>query len=232
MKTTEINESMKLRFMLLRENGYEVERAQKCLDFIHGGAEEAPAQSKAGELADGIYLIDTKGNAVRFVGDKTETINDTAYVGIVMGSHSVAVSLIEQAQMDDITLTKKKDANKCAESIYHTKYIDAVADWNGKRNTENLKKQGLNSQIELRPGEYIPSLAELYLICLNRKKLNEALEFVGGQLLGDLWYWSSTEFSAPYAWGLYLSIGSAGSSAKATYKSRVRAVSAFLPLNR
>ena len=231
MKTTEINESMKLRFMLLRENGYEVERAQKCLDFIHGGAEEAPAQSKAGELADGIYLIDTKGNAVRFVGDKTETINDTAYVGIVMGSHSVAVSLIEQAQMDDITLTKK-DANKCAESIYHTKYIDAVADWNGKRNTENLKKQGLNSQIELRPGEYIPSLAELYLICLNRKKLNEALEFVGGQLLGDLWYWSSTEYSATGAWNLGLGGGYAGIGTKATDKRRVRAVSAFLPLNR
>lgn len=232
MKTTEINESMKLRFMLLRENGYEVERAQKCLDFIHGGAEEAPAQSKAGELADGIYLIDTKGNAVRFVGDKTETINDTAYVGIVMGSHSVAVSLIEQAQMDDITLTKKKDANKCAESIYHTKYIDAVADWNGKRNTENLKKQGLNSQIELRPGEYIPSLAELYLICLNRKKLNEALEFVGGQLLGDLWYWSSTECSAANAWNLGLNYGNALNYTKAAYKGRVRAVSAFLPLNR
>lgn len=229
MKTTEINESMKLRFMLLRENGYEVERAQKCLDFIRGGAEEAP--SKAGELADGIYLIDTKGNAVRFVGDKTETINDTAYVGIVMGSHSVAVSLIEQAQMDDITLTKK-DANKCAESIYHTKYIDAVADWNGKRNTENLKKQGLNSQIELRPGEYIPSLAELYLICLNRKKLNEALEFVGGQLLDDLWYWSSTECSATSAWGLFLTYGRAYYGAKATGKLRVRAVSAFLPLNR
>lgn len=229
MKTTEINESMKLRFMLLRENGYEVERAQKCLDFIRGGAEEAP--SKAGELADGIYLIDTKGNAVRFVGDKTETINDTAYVGIVMGSHSVAVSLIEQAQMDDITLTKK-DANKCAESIYHTKYIDAVADWNGKRNTENLKKQGLNSQIELRPGEYIPSLAELYLICLNRKKLNEALEFVGGQLLDDLWYWSSTEYSAAHAWNLYLDDGGAYSYTKASAKYGVRAVSAFLPLNR
>lgn len=231
MKTTEINESMKLRFMLLRENGYEVERAQKCLDFIHGGIEEAPAQSKAEELADGIYLIDTKGNAVRFVGDKTETINDTAYVGIVMGSHSIAVSLIDQAQMNDITLTEK-DANKCAESIYHTKYIDAVADWNGKQNTENLKKQGLNSQIELRPGEYIPSLAELYLICLNRKKLNEALEFVGGQLLGDLWYWSSTECSATGAWDLTLSYGSAYDSTKATDEGRVRAVSAFLPLNR
>lgn len=231
MKTTEINENMKLRFMLLRENGYEVEKAQKCLDFIHGGAEEAPAQSKAGKLADGIYLIDTKGNAVPFIGDKTETINEIAYVGIVMGSHSVAVSLIEQAQRDNITLTKK-NTNKCTESIYHTKYIDAVADWNGKQNTENLKKQGLNSKIELRSGEYIPSLAELYLICLNRKKLNEALKFVGGQLLDDLWYWSSTEYSATTAWILYLSNGNASDPTKAAVKSRIRAVSAFLPINR
>lgn len=226
MKTTEINESMKLRFMLLRENGYDVERAQKCLDFIHGGIEEAPAPSKAEELADGIYLIDTKGHAVRFVGDKTETINDTAYVGIVMGSHSVAVSLIDQAQ----TLTEK-GANKCAESIYHTKYIDAVADWNGRQNTENLKKQGLNSQIELRPGEYIPSLAELYLICLNRKKLNEALAFVGGQLFGDLWYWSSTESSANDAWFLAPDDGSASNLTKAANEGKVRAVSSFLPLS-
>lgn len=48
MKTTEINESMKLRFMLLRENGYEVERAQKCSDFIHDGAEEEPPRLMAG----------------------------------------------------------------------------------------------------------------------------------------------------------------------------------------
>lgn len=230
MKTTEINESMKLRFMLLRENGYDVERAQKCLDFIHGGIEEAPAPSKAEELADGIYLIDTKGHAVRFVGDKTETINDTAYVGIVMGSHSVAVSLIDQAQMNNITLTKK-DANKCAERIYHTKYIDAVADWDGRLNTENLKKQGLNSQIELRPGEYIPSLAELYLIYLNRKKLNEALEFVGGQALADLWYWSSTECDPFDAWDLYLYNGNTDYSNKTQCGLRVRAVSSFLPLS-
>lgn len=230
MKTTEINESMKLRFMFLRENGYEIERAQKCLDFIHGSTDETPAPSKAGELADGIYLIDTKRNIIPFVGDKTETINDTAYVGIVMGGHSVAVSLIDQAQMNDITLTEKS-ANKCSESIYHTEYIDAVADWNGRQNTENLKKQGLSSQIELRPGEHIPSLAELYLICLNRKKLNEALKFVGGQVLDDSWYWSSTETNENCAWILSFFSGSAYGSIKATGKYRVRTVSSFLPLN-
>lgn len=224
----EINNAMQARMALLKETGYNVEAARKCWDFVRGDYEAKKQEPASDRLEDGVYLIDTKGNAVRFVGDKTETINDTAYVGIVMGSHSVAVSLIEQAQMDDITLTKK-DANECAESIYHTKYIEAGADWNGRRNTENLKKQGLNSQIELRPGEYIPSLAELYLICLNRKKLNEALEFVGGQLFDELWYWSSTEASASNAWLLYFFSGYASKGIMATGEGRVRTVSAFLP---
>lgn len=225
-----INENMKLRFMLLRENGYDTEKAQKCLDFIRDTEKPAADERPAGRLADGIYLIGAKGSVVRFVGEDTETTEDTAYVGIVMGDHSVAVSLMDCAEeMDDITLTRDK-AETCADSVYYKKYIDAVNDWDGKRNTENLKKQGLNSRIELRPGEYIPSLAELYLICLNRKKLNEALDFVGGQPFGDLWYWSSTECSAAGAWGLYLTSGIANSSAKATGKGRVRAVSAFLTL--
>ena len=36
-------------------------------------------------LSDGVYLIDTKGNAVRYDGEDTETTNDTAYIGIVQG---------------------------------------------------------------------------------------------------------------------------------------------------
>lgn len=227
MKTTEINESMKLRFMLLRENGYEVEKAQKCLDFINGGTEEAPAPRKAGKLADGIYLIDTKGNAIRFVGDKTKTINDTAYVGIVMGSHSVAISLHDVSE-DEITLTRKRDYGK---GHYMDSYMDAVQDWQGKKNTEHLQAVGLNPDIQLKDGEYIPALAEMYLICLNQKAINAAMRFVGGQVIAG-WYWSSTEYSETNACLLTLSDGASGSFPKASYRGRVRPVSAFLPINR
>lgn len=44
--------------------------------------------------------------------------------------------------------------------------MDAVQDWQGKQNTEHLQAVGLNPAIQLRDGEYIPTLAELYLICL------------------------------------------------------------------
>ena len=208
---------------LLKETGYNVETAQKCWDFVRGGDEAKKQEPASDRLADGVYLIDTKGNAVRYDGEDTETTNDTAYIGIVQGSHSVAISLHDVSE-DEITLTSKKDDGK---GHYIDSYRDAVQDWQGKKNTEHLQAVGLNPAIQLKDGEYIPTLAELYLICLNRKAINAAMRFVGGQELAG-WYWSSTEGSATYAWGLGLGNGYANYITKATNAVRVRPVSAFL----
>ena len=218
-----INDAMQVRMTLLKETGYNVETAQKCWDFVRGGDEAKKQEPASDRLADGVYLIDTKGNAVRYDGEDTETTNDTAYIGIVQGSHSIAISLHDVSE-DEITLTSKKDDGK---GHYIDSYMDAVQDWQGKKNTEHLQAVGLNPAIQLKDGEYIPTLAELYLICLNRKAINAAMRFVGGQELAG-WYWSSTEYSATDAWFLYLSNGSAYSCAKATNAFRVRPVSAFL----
>lgn len=218
-----INDAMQVRMTLLKETGYNVETAQKCWDFVRGGDEAKKQEPASDRLADGVYLIDTKGNAVRYDGEDTETTNDTAYIGIVQGSHSVAISLHDVSE-DEITLTSKKDDGK---GHYIDRYMDAVQDWQGKKNTEHLQAVGLNPAIQLKDGEYIPTLAELYLICLNRKAINAAMRFVGGQELAG-WYWSSTEYSATGAWILGLSNGFANGYTKATNQSRVRAVSAFL----
>ena len=218
-----INDAMQVRMTLLKETGYNVETAQKCWDFVRGGDEAKKQEPTSDRLADGVYLIDTKGNAVRYDGETTECVNDTAYIGIVQGSHSVAISLHDVSE-DEITLTSKKDDGK---GHYIDSYMDAVQDWQGKKNTEHLQAVGLNPAIQLKDGEYIPTLAELYLICLNRKAINAAMRFVGGQELAG-WYWSSTECSAPDAWYLYLDDGYACNGTKATYTGRVRPVSAFL----
>ena len=217
-----INDAMQVRMTLLKETGYNVETAQKCWDFVRGGDEAKKQEPTSDRLADGVYLIDTKGNAVRYDGEDTETTNDTAYIGIVQGTHSVAISLHDVSE-DEITLTSKKDDGK---GHYIDRYMDAVQDWQGKKNTEHLQAVGLNPAIQLKDGEYIPTLAELYLICLNRKAINAAMRFVGGQELAG-WYWSSTEYSSTLAWRLYLGGGGAGVNTKATGKFRVRPVSAF-----
>ncbi len=211
---------------LLKETGYNVETAQKCWDFVRGGDEAKKQEPASDRLADGVYIIDCKGNAVRYDGESTESVNDTAYIGIVQGSHSVAIALQDVSE-DEITLTTGKDDGK---GRYIDNYLDAVQDWGGKGNTERLKQIGLNPAIQLKDGEYIPTLAELYLICLNRKTINAAMRFVGGQELAG-WYWSSTEYSATGAWNLGLNGGGALNYAKATDTGRVRPVSAFLHLN-
>lgn len=218
-----INDAMQIRMTLLKETGYNVETAQKCWDFVRGSDEAKKQEPASDRLADGVYIIDCKGNAVRYDGETTESVNDAAYIGIVQGSHSVAISLHDVSE-DEITLTSKKDDGK---GHYIDNYLDAVQDWQGKKNTEHLQAAGLNPAIQLKDGEYIPTLAELYLICLNRKAINAAMRFVGGQELKG-WYWSSTEYSATTAWDLYLCYGNAGYGTKATLTGRVRPVSAFL----
>ena len=218
-----INDAMQIRMTLLKETGYNVETAQKCWDFVRGSDKAKKQEPASDRLADGVYIIDCKGNAVRYDGETTETVNDTAYIGIVQGSHSVAIALQDVSE-DEITLTTGKDDGK---GRYINSYIDAVQDWQGKKNTEHLQAVGLNPAIQLKDGEYIPTLAELYLICLNRKAINAAMRFVGGQELAG-WYWSSTESSATTAWHLGLDYGGAYSHTKATGTLRVRPVSAFL----
>ena len=218
-----INDAMQARMTLLKETGYNVETAQKCWDFVRGGDEAKKQEPASDRLADGVYLIDTKGNAVRYDGEDTETTNDTAYIGIVQGSHSVAISLHDVSE-DEITLTAKE--SKKDHGGYKDSYMDAVQDWDGKGNTERLKQIGLNPAIHLKDGEYIPTLAELYLICLNQKAINEAIDFVGGQIMEGC-YWSSTEHSVTRAWNLAFYSGFADDLHKAV-PSRVRLVKQFV----
>ena len=76
---------------------------------------------------------------------------------------------------------------------------------------------------------WLPSLGELMMIYANMRKINYALSLINGATqLAETWYWSSTEYSATYAWRLNLNLGYAYGYTKATLQGRVRPVSAFL----
>ena len=76
---------------------------------------------------------------------------------------------------------------------------------------------------------WLPSLGEMFMIYANMTKINYALSLIdGATLLVENWYWTSTEYSALYAWGLYLSHGNMNGGSKASLKDRVRPVSAFI----
>lgn len=178
-------------------------------------------------LADGVYIVTKDGRADKFTGTNLilDCDNPVIGIGVKQGDRAVVVALTDAAGGKDITLTANEDTTDY--DGYIPEYIDAVADWNGKANTDHLREIGLNPVINLKDGEYIPSVGEMYLIYTHRKEINAALRHVGGQEIPGEWYWTSTEYSATYAWSLYLSDGNLGWHTKASFKGRVRPVSAF-----
>ncbi|MCH3994880.1 MAG: DUF1566 domain-containing protein [Prevotella sp.] len=174
---------------------------------------------------DGIYLILKNGKKIRFTGRNSEQERKNCrYVGLKLGSKAICIAL-HDASADYVPLTSKMDHTDY--DGYKDNYLDATADWNGKENTKHLEQIGLNPEINLEDGEYIPSAAELKFIQLFRKGIDEAIKFVGGKPFWDGWYWTSTECSSSYAWGLSLLVGNLGWGTKAGYSGLVRAVSAF-----
>lgn len=201
---------------------------------LGGQVEAATASSTTSVLrkedpADGVYLVMEDGEIIRYVDGETNADTTKCIgVGLKLGNRALTISLKDAANGGYVTLVKDKDTTD-ESKYYRESYIDASADWDGVGNTDHLKRVGLNKEIELKPGQWLPSLGELKFIQLFRKEVNQALAYVGGDILAGDWYWSSTECRAPDAWLLNLNYGSANAwYAKATDQFRVRPVSAFI----
>ena len=224
-----LTEKQTLRYDLLKATRYEVAAAKACYEFITGSDSQTPAAPVADVIPDGVYLVmaDDKNTAVLYrpgMQLMAEEISRCIGIGVKQGGRSLTVSLRDAAD-GDTELTTQKGGSR-----FITGYHDAVADWDGEAGTADLREI-LHPNIKLGEKEYIPSLGQLYFILAHFREINEALNAVGGDPLQDLWYWSSTEYSATNAWDLGLSYGGASYGyAKAAYQGRVRAVSAFLPL--
>ena len=223
-----MSEKNSLKMPLLQQMGNDIEKAKAAYQWLNEDQDvDTPQVSAAIESKpDGIYLVSEDGSVILFGPEWKKPESPVKYIGVKWGSRSLAVALHDQANGEDITLTAKKDETEY--DGYIDTYLDAVANWTGKANTEHLKQIGLNKEISLAENEYIPSLGEMLFVFLNRKAINEALEAVGGTPIDGVWYWTSTEFSATFAWGLFLRNGLVGTGfSKASDTCRVRAVSAF-----
>ena len=209
-----MNELQNLRASLLDKVNYDVNEARKCFNFIVGEDSINPK-----DYADGVYICYNDGHNELY--DDNNPKDDVRGIGLVVGSHSLCVSL---GDIDDTALTNRADKSD------YDKYVSdwdlARMDYDGAENTEHIQEIGTN--IKLADGEYIPSLGELYLIYLHKYKINRALSYVCGKQIADEWYWSSTEDSAGSAWYLYLNGGLQGNGSKTGFQSRVRPVSAFI----
>ena len=73
---------------------------------------------------------------------------------------------------------------------------------------------------------YLPALGELYVAYQNKAAIDKAMTLIGGTALGNSYYWSSTQSSAPNAWPLSWGNGNANYVSKSATNS-VRAFSAL-----
>ncbi len=233
MQELKLSATQQLRRDLL-EKFNDVKAAREAYEFIAGGeavvSVSDPEDVKVQLLGrvqtadrDGVYLV-TKDNRIIPYGNPSD-YTGRKFVGVALKVGDMAIRIALKDQVD-VTLTNRKDDGETGTPCYIDDWDNArCARPDGKADTEHIKAVG--TDIELAPDEYIPSLYELYQMFIWKAILNGALEFIGGDPLEDEVYWSSAEYSAANAWPLPFLYGTQYRYTKASYRARVRPVSAL-----
>lgn len=193
--TTNLTELQKLKASIVANLNFDVDKAKKVFNFIIGNeSTSAPEMQQCG--SDGVYYV-LEGGHLTATDDPKSIVGQVIGVAVKMGDRIATVALHDAADGEEIALTT--DTPCGSEKFFHPDFFDAITDWDGEANTKDYGDL-FNPEIGLKEGQYISSLAQLHLILLNIKEVNKALEAVGGSPMRKEWYWSSTEYSAPYSW--------------------------------
>ena len=185
------------------------------------------------KLPNGVYILhDTLG--IKTVEGWNKKLNN-GVVGILVveDDHKIVVAL-EDSLKNLHWSNKYKLIDRPVENIE-----DAQNDFNGEQHCIGLNSPDFPAVYYCKTYNkgglewYLPSSGELWLIYNYLEEIQNALSIVGGQKLIATWdegvpvYWSSTEYSATYAWYLYLSVGHLGYDTKVSGINKVRPVSKF-----
>lgn len=192
-----------------------------------------PSIESGGEVADGVVIFEggrhlvvapTQADALPWSSaavqaDSPNYGNDDNYAAEVSGNNRLAAML-------DFNGRQHTDAAiKASSSAHVTNTVSYAPGYCRAYSRANSKGKGLTAGYW-----WLPSVAELLMMYANKLKINHALSLIkGAQLLDSYWYWSSTEGSSAYAWGLGFGVGGLLSwVGKVGDKGLVRPVSAFL----
>lgn len=202
------------------------DNAQKCFDFINANYPfkfhclGSKVKNKVVKFnPNGVYILYDDGHNEKFDGCNTQ--NGVRAIGISHDGHCFGIALKDAGEYQLV-----RDFTKCPSES--STYIDsecmALMDWDYKLKPKLIKDVG--TDIPLKKDEYIPTLPMLVLMGAYKYEINKALKYVGGEAIKEDRYWSSTEYSALYAWRVGMDSGVVNYSTK-KFMYHVRPVSAF-----
>lgn len=169
----------------------------------------------SGEIADGVLVVE--GGRMLVVAPTESTLFwSSAAVSAGGKTTTNRLTALEDWEGEDSTAAQVTHS-ECSGASYAPGFCHAYS-------RANANGKGLTA------GRWwLPSIGQLMMIYANMRKINHALSLINGATqLVETWYWSSTEYSAAYAWFLYLDDGYMNGYTKASSQGRVRPVSAFL----
>lgn len=206
-----LNEMQQLRLLLIKWSNFDLVETEKMYNFIVNDkpkTSDIPIVNEQPKISDtpvvkdrpdGIYFILSPNNIIHESSATDEDKRNSIAVGVKMGSKFANVTLNEAAGGSKVALCVDNEYFDRIEVINHSEFYDVISDWNGIENTNKLRNN-LNPDINLSKDEYIPSMAQLFLIMLNIKDINKALEEAGGTPIKEEWYWSSTDDTEVRGW--------------------------------
>lgn len=182
-------------------------------------------------IPNGVYILhETLG--VRTVNE-WNTNDNGGVVGILVVYNEHKIVVATEDAPDNLRWSEKSRLiNQPVEKLG-----DAKSDFNGEYYCQKLNFPDFSAAYYCNTYNkggrnwYLPSSGELRLIYRHLGEIQKALLIVGGQQFLTTWdkdvpvYWSSTEYSAPYAWNLDLSSGGYGWYTKVNSSCKVRPIS-------
>lgn len=186
-----------------------------------------PALEAAGEVADGVLVL-IDGQAPIIVsptGTQLKWSKNAIAVNADTGDYNKAYVDFSGKTRTAAIMAKGVELFGEEEENW-TQYAPA---WCNAYSRTYDKGDDAHTMIGIGAGKWwLPSIAELMMIWKRKYAINVCLSVISGASpLVEGWHWSSTEYSAAYAWGLALSDGNHYWNAKVTDSTSVRAVAAF-----
>lgn len=176
-----------------------------------------PSLQNSGEIADGVLII--RGDKHIVVAPTEASLNWSKGAGTATATTSDR--LVAMSDWEG----KSKTAAIVANAAFKDDGAGYAPGYCNAYSKTNANGAGLTA------GKWwLPSIAELVMMWSNFEIINEGLKLItGATLLQRTWYWSSTEYSASYAWTLDFSNGTLNTWLnKVSNQRQVRAVSAFI----